>query len=298
MKKTYLLALFIIVSIYANGQGASTLNENFNTSCATATNVSNGWTVYNPISSTIPPGEWMCTSTNGRPNASSAPTPGVTCTGVWAGNYHLDTSYLITPLLNVSTYTDSMYLEFDSKTTNINLGGRLALLATRVDSPYNYSTQLPYDDLTDTLIPTITVADSTAWVTHQLSLTKYRDSGNFYLTFRYTSTSTSGTAWFLDNVNITIERLNVANVHKDRLPLTVIGKSTSSQIALSYSISTAGKYRILIYDMMGRNVYDEQVLGQPGTASYTITGLNLHPGMYCVKMGNENAYGVTKLMIE
>ena len=294
MKKTILLGCFTFISLVSIGQ-LSTLTQNFNTACATASFPSDGWSAYNPIIGTTPQGQWACTATDGRPGVSSAPTPGMTCTGVWSSAYHLDTSYLLTPLLNLSSYAGGrVYLQFDSKTDNIILGGRLTLGKTIDSTSFPDST---YHDASASLTPAISSSDSSGWVTHQIDMTPYIDSNNFYMAFRYTSTSTTGTAWFIDNVNLTTVSL-VDKITRNILPLTVIGSCTSNKIELSYSVLLAGNYQVAIYDMLGRQVYAGQVLAQTGTEYHTIDGLNLRPGMYCIKMGNENTYGVTKLMID
>ena len=294
MKKITLLTIMTISFLSAGAQ-ISSLNEDFDVACATALfPSSDGWMVINPVPGTNPPGAWNCTSTNGRPNTLGSPTPGVQCTGTYSSAYHLDTSFFVTPLLNVSSYTGHVYLRFDTKKDNIVLGGKLSVMThdSALSSPY-------YDlGIGGLVTPPFGDADSLNWVTHQADITNYKDSGSFYLAFRYTSATTYGTAWYLDNIKLTTIPLSVGRISKDILPLTVTGNSTYSQITLSYTIGTAGKYHIAIYDMVGRRVYDEQVVANSGTASYVIKGLDLHPGMYCIKIGNENTYGTTKLMIQ
>jgi hypothetical protein len=189
-------------------------------------------------------------------------------------------------------------LRFDTKVDDIVLGGRLAI--EKIDTIPDTAYRPIYLDLIDSLLPQFDTTDSINWTTHQVDITNHINDGNFYLTFRYTSTTTTGTAWFLDNINLTTTplNLNVKSVSKEVLPLTIIGNSSATKIALSYSTAEAGTYRIVIYDMVGRMVYDGQIVTQTGNASYTIDGLNLYPGMYCVKMGNANTYGVTKLLIQ
>jgi hypothetical protein len=91
--------------------------------------------------------------------------------------------------------------------------------------------------------------------------------------------------------------LGVNNVAKKTLPLTIIGNSTSSQITFSYKTALQGTYNIAVYDMTGRKVYEEDINTLQGTTTYTISGLNLHSGMYLLKMGNGVVYGTTKTII-
>ncbi|MFI5196830.1 MAG: hypothetical protein ACHQD8_07050, partial [Chitinophagales bacterium] len=75
MKKITLLTLITLSFLSASAQAPiTTLNENFDVACATATfPYSDYWMVFNPVSGTNPLGAWNCTSTNGRPNTSGSP---------------------------------------------------------------------------------------------------------------------------------------------------------------------------------------------------------------------------------
>jgi hypothetical protein len=293
MKKITLLSLFCFCAFISSAQ-VDSLNENFDVQCATsAFPYSDHWQFFNPVPASIPSGEWKCTSTNGRGS-----TPGIECTGVYSSSYHLDTSYLVTPELNLSGRLGSvLYLDFDAKTDSLVLGGELRVLVT-IDTPF--SSTDAFIDLTDSASPAIGVMDSAGWVTHQINITHFKDSGDFYLTFRYTSTDTTGSLWFLDNINITSVPLPllVANTGSGRLPLTVTGNSTTEHIALSYSVPIAGMYEIAVYDMPGRQVYKQMVEAQSGKTNYDITGLDLHPGMYFIKMDNGINYGVVKTIVQ
>ena len=295
MKKLTLLTLLITVSFFARAQFPPT--ETFNSICATSS-FPLGWISYSPPALSMPPaGKWGCTSNKGRPTTSGAPTAGMTCTGTFSTSYHLDTAFLISPILNLhsSDYPSGhAYVNFDTKTDNIILGGKIAMGSpadTMVSSYYDF-------DTAGLLTPVFGIGDSTNWVTHQADLTQYLDQGPFYVAFRYTSTSTTGTSWYVDNIYMSPFKLGVPRVDKEQLPMSVLGNSTPTRIELSFSIVRAGSFDIEIYDMVGRKVYDEKIVAREGTADHTITGLNLRPGMYCIKMGNEDTYGTTKLLIQ
>ena len=172
------------------------------------------------------------------------------------------------------------------------LGGRIALLAS-IDSNFHTGVY----DLTDSVSPVFTEDDSAGWVTHQANLTPYKSMVPLYLAFMYTSTTTSGSIWYLDNIQTTTFILSVLGPAENTLPLTVIGNSTSSQITLSYKTESAGLYHLTLYDVVGHKAYEEDMNSSPGTATYAINGLHLHSGMYLIKMSNGLTYGTTKTIV-
>ncbi len=247
MKKIVLCSLFTLSIAGAHAQESS-LHENFDVSCALSSGFPAGWIEYNPVTGTTPSGQWTCGPDNGNGG-----TPGILCTGVYSSGYHLDTSYLITPLLNLSSYTGHVFLRFDTKTTNIHLGGRFSVIEAPPDTALSHLAAND-TDISSGILPVIGSGDSSGWVTHEVDLTHYEGSGDFYIAFRYVSANTTGSAWYLDNVNTTTSSLEVAAIEKSMLPVTVIGNSTSSQITLSYSTEYAGAYQLAMYDIMGRKV--------------------------------------------
>jgi len=297
MKKKYFGALLvcilacITINVQAQIAPVTSLSENFDVACVTTPYHPANWIYYNTVPGTDPMGAWTC-----NPYDGNYGTPGMMCTGVYGtpNTYHLDTSYLITPLLMLpsSLYPGNVYIKFDSKTDRINLEAKLTLAYTT--DTIDAST--PYTVLGVT--PIFSNPDSSGWVTHEADITSLKGSKPFYIAFRYTSSTTTGSIWYLDNVNVTtISVLGVAQNKNELLPLTVIGNSTRDEITIAYNANVAGRYSIAIYDMVGRQVHDEIINAQAGTAQYKISGLNLGSGMYCIKMGNENTYGITKAII-
>jgi hypothetical protein len=294
MKRILLLLLFVSYCICANAQ-VSSLSQNFDGVCTSDGIVPGSWYVYNSVAGTATQGAWGCDLTHGRKNAAGTPTPGMSCTGVWSSSYHLDTSYLVTPLLSFPGHSHA-YLYFDSKADSILLGGKLRVLVYPVDTPVFRDTGV-HVDATASLTPVISVNDSTDWVTHMVDLTSFL-SGNFYVAFMYTSNTTSGSVWHIDNINTTFYRLETPSIEKGILPLRVLGNATSSHILLSFGNAQTGAYQLAVYDMMGRQVHTEMVSLQGANESYQIKDINLLPGMYIIKMMGENAYGMTKAIVE
>jgi len=293
MRKIILSLSFIIYTLTANAQ-LTALVEDFNTSCASATGFPLDWLNSNSVAGTNPNGAWHCAPGNGRWG-----TPGMQCSGVWGSpsQYYLDTAYLVSPSLNLTGYSGNIFLEFDTKTSRIDLGARLFFMAGTVDTLFGISS-LDTFNLTRSLSPVFTSGDSSGWVTHEVDLTPYKNIAPLYVAFMYTSTTTTGGIWYLDNIHTTIYPVQVPHIIKDELPLTVVGISTSSQITLSYKAANTGVYHIAIYDILGHIAHEEDVNATQDNTTYIITGLNLHSGMYLIKMGNGLVYNTAKTIVQ
>ena len=296
MKKIVLLFSITLSSLYAFAQiPVDTLHEAFTTTdCPAGHHTLSGWIVHNPIGSTYPQGSWTCSGTDGRYG-----TPGMECTGYYGGVYNLDTSYLITPLLDLSTYQRA-FLHFDAKTDLWASGSRLTFLrvisdTTVLDTTGHLTTSA---DLSGGLSPIIGVGDSSDWVTHEIDITSYKDTHPLYFAFRYTSVSTYGSVWYIDNINITAFPMNVEEHELQTLSMHIIGNSSPDDILLSLSARQKDEYQLAVYDMMGRQVHTETLNTEEGSSRYHIRNLHLAPGMYFIKAGNGQSFGTVKTIIQ
>jgi hypothetical protein len=295
MKKIVLPVIFFISGAVAQAQVAVTsLYENFDASCATALGSVHNWYIFNPVVGTFPDGAWKCDPQNGTTRSGSQ-TPGLTCSGYYNGSYHLDTSILMTPKMNLSSYTGkNVYLQFDSRSTNVHTGARMAFMLT-TDTVFRSATPTLID-LTDVVSPAFDDNDSAAWVTHQVDLSGLIHSGDFFMAFRYTSTDTSGKVWYLDNVR-TITNLETPHIADDALPLTVLSTNLSGTITFTCTAQNSGNYELAICDMMGRRVHHETINITRGTATYTINNVDLNAGMYILGMSNQHNRGISRFII-
>src|ERR1043165_853076 len=139
MKKILLLISFALPVFVCYGQYHTSLNENFNTGCPTGTSDPNGWHTYNIIPGTSE-GSWKCYPTAGKDG-----TPGITCSGLYGSplTYHLDTSVLVSPPMDLSGYSGTIYVNFDSKTTNYSLGSKIQIVVSE-DSTMGADTSSSY----------------------------------------------------------------------------------------------------------------------------------------------------------
>ena len=286
-------ALFIGVSAFGQPAGApvNSLNENFDVKCAAGSGVPSDWTSYNPVIGT---GKWHCSATDGRANASG-PTPGMICTGIVGTTYHEDTAYLLTPMLDISSYVDKVYLRFDARNDVVYFGAKLSLLVT------GDTTVKTYVDSTKGVFPIFGNSDSTGWVTHECQITNCK-TAPFYIAFRYTSTNTTGSIWHIDNVRLaTVPILGVPVQNATgAISLTVVSPVSGNDVKINFTTNSgaSGPYLLTINDMLGREVHREIINVHGGSEGHIISGLNLHEGMYLVKMSNGSAGAVARLMLQ
>jgi len=290
MKKIILLPILIVSFLNVHAQFLSTLNENFNTTCPNGWHRPNDQLWYEISPMTPAPSSairWNCSSTDGRNG-----TGGIECTGYYNSVNNLDTDYLMTPSLDLHNYTGSIYIQFDTKTTIFNSSGSIAIYKATDSGAVNKTSVTP--------TPLFTNGDASDWVTHQVDLTPYKSQVPLYIAFRYTSTTAFSSIWYLDNVLLTTTPLNIPVISHDKtlMPLTVLGNSSSETIILSFNVKEEGPYKLAVYDMIGREVYKQTINTQNGPSTYAISGLNLHSGMYFIKMGNGNYYGTTKTVVQ
>ncbi len=301
LKRILLTGLFAFPALGVQAQYAASLNENFDVACAFSTGFPASWLNYNTLSGTYPMGAWHCDPANGRKTITGTPTPGMECTGVWSGAYHLDTSYLLTPRLFLGGIPH-IYLHFDTKADSITLGGKISVLITN-DTGAGVGAYA-FGDSTSTMAPAFGISDSAGWVTHEvdLSLLATPPGGGtpqpFFIAFRYISSAISGSIWFLDNVNTSTTRLYAPDMDVRNMPLTIIGRSYGDQVNISFSTPYAMDCQLGIYDMLGRELHKEILNTRGGFETYSIKDLHLNPGMYFLKMGNGIRYGAVKVIVQ
>jgi len=296
MGRIFLLALLTSISFGCWGQPPVTsLNENFDVDCVLSTDFPSGWLKFNPVPGTSTLGSWVCSPTDGRV-MSGIPTPGIECTGTYSSAYHIDTSFLLTPNLDLSGFTGHVYLQFDTKATNVHLGSSLAVEHVLDSANPDTSTTT---DITSGMTPIFSNGDSSGWVTHVVDLTAYKTSP-FYVGFRYCSPATTGSIWYLDNVLITSTpvTLSVPAVAATSLGLIINGISSGSSISFSIDVAQAGAYQLAVTDLTGRVVYQETRQFSPGRSMQTINGLDLHPGLFFLRIRNAFASGDAKVIVQ
>ena len=292
MRKLSILLLLAIAHFHVQAQ-SNTLHENFDVACITTAGMASGWLVFTPVPGTDPQGAWTCSPNVGRDLSNC-----VICSGTYSGHYHLDTSYLLTPLLDLAVYNGGrIFLNFDSKVTSLAPSGDTIAVLLTTDTGTIADTT-PFTNMTGAAVPAIGSGDVSGWVTHQLDMSPYINIGAFRIAFRYISVASAGNEWFLDNVNLSRTPLQITDADKQTIPVTVVGASTSNKISLSYSCAEAGPGHLALYDMMGREVYKENIALAAGQNTHTINDLGLVPGMYVIKLGNAAAYSVAKVMIQ
>ncbi len=285
---------FILLLISASGSAqVSALNENFDISCATSTGPSyptywSGFCMYSPASAL----GWNCSPLGGRGS-----TPGFDCNSYIAGVHYTDTAWLFTPILNLSGNSENIFIRYDSKYEFAASKLKVLVSSDYVKYTRPDSNGVDWNEISTTAMPEIGHDDSLDWVTHFIDLTSFKATP-FIVAFKYTSTNVSGGRWTIDNIMTTPWGLNVTNLSKEALPISILGTPNSSQINVSCTFALAGAYKLAIYDLMGRVAYSQELHTRSGTQDFVLDGLSLNKGMYFVKISNNSTYGAAKAMVE
>ncbi len=294
MKKIIAAVLLAIGTLPSYAQGSANLSENFDVACVAVTLIPNNWFVLNRFPATYLHGAWTCDPQEGVGNS-----PCMNVTNYYDESFHLDTAFLATPLLNLSSYAgQNVYMRFDTKSKNIHVGGRLHILLEQgiVDPSFGVGS---FTDLTTYSTPVIGKTDSNGWSTHQIDLTPYISLANFHCGFRYTADDTSGSIWYIDNVNITTAPLGtpIENKVETNMDLTILGHATTNNLSISFNSSSVGRCHLIIADLSGRTLYNEELKTLRGKEVRTLNNLNLLPGMYFIKITDGQASGFAKVVI-
>lgn len=262
----------------------TSLNENFDASCgASPSNLPYGWYKY----SVVGPGQiWNCTATYGNNG-----TPGVQINGYSGGN-NANEDWLISPKLNLSAMS-AAYLRFDEWK---KYSGDELTVAISSDYPGYGDPTATGVNWIDLAIP-MSASDTAVWKTYESNITS-NASNPIYVAFKYISTTTSGYQMTLDNVLVSSTSLGISNVSKASLNFTVLGNATTNAITLGYDMKEAGTYNLAVYDLAGRKVYSQSLNITTGAQRTTISGMNLTPGMYLIKLDNGHSFGVAKAIVE
>lgn len=254
----------------------TSLNETFDNSCPAGLPV--GWSKYSVTGAQ----EWKCVTYgyNG--------TPALEMNGYSGGN-NINEDWLITPELDLSAMSNS-YIQF--RGYKYYTGDDIHVLASN-----------DYDGVSDPSSSSFTWNDlnidfsnvDTNWNQFQGDVTAYKAS-NMYIAFKYTSSSTDGARWRIDDV-LTTGTQSVATIKRSSLDLAVLGTASKNDVTLGFNVK-AGTYQLAIYDLAGRKVFAEQMNLTSGTQQKTINGFNLANGMYMIKLDNGKEMGTAKMIVQ
>jgi len=295
LKVKNIIILLLLVCAQTSIAQLTSLNENMNTTCVTGANGPGGWATFNPLSTPGPNGTWVCDPAYGRSG-----TAGVSCSGYYGtpGTFHLDTSILVSPGLDLSHY-ETIYLNFDTKTTNINLGAKLELMVS-ADSSMDadtgvHDTAVVYNRTTS-LMPLFGNGDESGWVTHQADLTSFKHVVPLYIGFRYVSASgTIGSRWYLDNVMTTTIANAVTDVGQIRSS-SISGSVADGRLTIfTHGHLEPGVYDIALYDLNGRKLFTDNVEIRNAATSVTSQNMSVTPGIYVLKMSKDGVFLTTRI---
>ena len=89
----------------------------------------------------------------------------------------------------------------------------------------------------------------------------------------------------------------IPTVSNTTATLAVLGYPTTSNMALAFTLKQAGNTTVTISDLNGRTVYTTNIAATAGSNTRQLSGLNLVPGAYIVRISNGTETGVIKTTI-
>jgi hypothetical protein len=283
MKRFFLsiLSFFIAGCCLAQDPVVTSLNENFNISCASQSGFPALWYQFAVAGAQ----SWQCTPGQGIKN-----TPCMSMND-YTTHHNADTAWLITPKMDLSKYS-KIYLNFFDRYSRS--GDTLEVYVT---SQYGGNGSPLCDSCSWTEIVIPFIQNDTLWREHQVDLTPYK-AKPLYLGFKYSSSAIAGSIWYIDSV-FTTQTLSVGQeAINERIPLTVLGLPGSDVINLEYTLPVTGTYQLNLFDITGRTLVKKTILQMAGTQHTAITNAYLPKGMYIVRLGNDSYTGFAKAVVQ
>ena len=141
--------------------------------------------------------------------------------------------------------------------------------------------------------PSVTGAAQTSTSKAESGLTP---STMYYYHVRTDCGSGNFSAW-VTNSFMTLDPAGIANVSNNATALSVLGYPTTNSMTLAFTLKQAGSTAVTITDLAGRTVYNTNIAATTGTQQQSLSGLNLVPGMYLVRISNGKETGIIKTTV-
>ena len=261
----------------------TTLNESFPSCSGVPGQLPNYWSRQNVIGGGQ---QWSCTGSNGLNG-----TPGITMNGRSnpGNNPQNNEDWLFTQRLDLSAMTNAYLRFFMWKRYS---GNELKVLVS-TDYSIGDPSFANWTDLNMTFSP----ADTGAWKLFEANITAFKNQ-KFFVAFKYTSTTAAAYQIRMDSVVVSATpALGIGNVSKANLQFQVLGNVINDNVTVMTDFNESGRYNFSVYDLSGREVYNKSTYIYQGVQRINFSGINLPNGFYTVKLSNENAYGVSKIVV-
>lgn len=257
------------------------INEDFDSACA-ASHLPSGWSRQNVVG---PGQQWNCYTPSGGSNAA------MQMNGYQGGN-NANEDWLITPKVNLGGTGKSngrivfrMQKSFTGTEPDV-------LISTNYDG-----NSLPASATWTSLAIPMTVADTGDFKTYTAMLGAV-GLQPFFIGFKYTSTTTDGYRVRLDSVVVDYGMgVGAYSSNSNKMPLQVLS-TQNGKVLISFTASAAEKMNTVIYDLVGRAVYQTNIPSKLGENKVELHPTSLPAGIYIIKVGNGREQGVARTFIQ
>lgn len=254
----------------------TTINENFEAACANSS-LPSGWQKFSITGAQ----QWNCNTTSG--NAS------LQINGFASSMNNENEDWLTTPRIQPAATTTLLRFALWKRFA----GPELQVLSSTNWDGVSSPTSASWTPLT--ISPAFAATDTAVW--KDFAHTMLTPSGNFYIAFKYTSTISAAYQMRLDSVTLVQYSNGFRNAAHSSLPVTVLGQPTSDNISLAFITEKSGALQLSVTDLSGRVMVQYSVTVGSGAQRLSISGLSLPAGLYLVRLGNGEVFGVTKALV-
>jgi hypothetical protein len=286
--------------------GASSYNVQYKTSTATTwttvTSTTNSRSLTGLAAATTY--NWqvqsVCTGASGTyvagPNFTTA---AAACTDAYESNNSRNAAKTI-PLNTdvralISTSSDKDWFKFTTTSPNTNIRITLTNLPKDYDLRlYNSSGSTLATSANGSTTSETIVRNTTAAASYFIQVYPY-GSTNFSSTLCYTLRVSVGSTAFRVTENGVVEE-NMEELSKESFVL--YPNPTQNEVNVLFNAASARTFQLNIFDMVGKQVYTQQLNLEEGQNKYNVNVAELSKGIYFVELLNNEERQVKKLIIE
>jgi len=267
--KRFLLSVLAIAIVFVTN--AQILSEDFE---ASSGSIPAGWSTYTP--------SWQTLATKWHPNDYND-NDCMRASSYVGANFETE-QWLITPSFSTVGET-ALSFSFDNEKASYPGNPMQVFISTDFTGDSVDFATASWTEITGLNLSTGTYT----WVTSTHNISSYTDNANVHIAFKYTSTSTQGAVWDVDNIVVSagsgVETINSG--------LRISPNPASSVLNLN---SVSNIDQLLISNIIGQRVMN---INNVNSKNYTLDIRNLKSGVYMIAIRNsDGSVSISKFVKE